>query len=401
MICNLIKPIRPKIKRDPVSIVFGSAISAIGGMASSSIAASEASSQNAQQRAWSSEEWTRQFEMQQAAQRYNQANQLSDYREEWNRQFDIQNEYNSPAAQAQRLRAAGFNPAMMMANGASSTSVPVSANVPQPASVPQPGTPVAGSFNPQYSAFADSIKAVGGLFKDLAEAKKNGAQTSEIEQTLSHKVNLLVAQINGQELDNCIKELDKQFFSKSMPVRVKKAYQDLRNAEISEQVSALTMKEIDANVRLKASETLLNDILQEKGIKEKDLLIKQLGVFDQLTTENIKNLRSQTAKNYEEANNAKQEAALSELNQKILAPDATKASITDAWLKADNTHRKMFVEQLEAKIDASTGMSTAEKLEAEKKIRILRKEENFPLGLSDALDWLRSKVPALVLFTGK
>lgn len=223
MICNLIlKPVRPKIKCDPVSIVFGSAISAIGGMASSSIAASEASSQNAKQRAWSSEEWTRQFEMEQAAQRYNQANQLSDYREEWNRQFDIQNQYNSPAAQAERLRAAGFNPAMMMANGVGSPSLPVSANVPQPASVPQPGTPVSGSFNPQYSAFADSIKAVGGLFKDLAEAKKNGAQTSEIEQTLSHKVSLLVAQINGQELDNCIKELDKHFLSKSMPARVKK-----------------------------------------------------------------------------------------------------------------------------------------------------------------------------------
>lgn len=161
------------------------------------------------------------------------------------------------------------------------------------------------------------------------------------------------------------------------------------------------MKEIDANVRLKASETLLNEILQDKGIKEKELLIKQLGVFDQLTTENIKNLRSQTVKNYEEANKAKQDAALSELNQKILAPDATKASITDAWLKADDSHKQMFIEQLESKIDAATSMSDAEKKEALKKIRILLKEENFPLGISDALDWLRSKVPALVLFTGK
>lgn len=401
MICNLIlKPVRPKIKQDPVSIVFGSAISAIGGMASSSIAASEASSQNAKQRDWASQEWTRQFNMEKASQIAQYKTQLADYRDEWTRQFNMQNEYNSPAAQAQRLREAGFNPAIMMANGASSTSVPVSAAMPQSPSVPQPGTPNAGNFNPQYSAFADSIKAVGSLFKDLAEAKKNGAQTTEIEQTLSHKVNLLVAQINGTELDNCIKQLDKDFMSKSMPVRIKKAYQDLRNAEIAEQVSALTMKEIDANVRLKASETLLNEILQDKSVKEKDLLIKQLGVFDQLTSENIKNLRSQTAKNYEEANKAKQDAALVELNQKILAPEATKASITDAWLKADSAHKQMFIENLEAKIDASTDMSEAEQMEALKKIRLLRKEESFSI-VSDALDWLRSKVPAIVSFSVK
>lgn len=401
MICNLIlKPVRPKIKRDPVSIVFGSAISAIGGVASASLSSSSAASQNDKQRTWAADEWSRQFNMEKAHQALMYNKQLADYRDEWTRQFNLQNEYNTPAAQSERLRAAGFNPAMMMANGTSSTSLPVSASMPQTPSVPQPATPNSGNFNPQYSAFADSIKAVGSLFKDLAEAKKNGAQTSEIEQTLSHKVNLLVAQINGTELDNCIKQLDKDFLSKTMPVRIKKAYQDLRNAEISEQVSALTMKEIDSNVRLKASETLLNEILQDKSIKEKELLIKQLGVFDQLTSENIKNLKSQTAKNYADANKAKQEAVLSELNQKILAPDATKASITDAWLKADDTHKQMFIEQLEAKIDASTDMSEAEQMEALKKIRLLRKEESFSV-VSDVLDWLRTKVPAIVSFSVK
>ena len=40
----------------------------------------------------------------------------------WNQTFEKQNEYNSPAAQAERYRAAGLNPTLMMSNGASSVS---------------------------------------------------------------------------------------------------------------------------------------------------------------------------------------------------------------------------------------------------------------------------------------
>ena len=401
MICNLIlKPVRPKFKRDPVSIVFGSAISAIGGMASSSIASSSAASQNDKQRQWASEEWTRQFNMEKAHQAVMYNKQLADYRDEWTRQFNLQNEYNSPGAQAERLRAAGFNPAMMMMNGGS-TSVPVSASMPQSPSVPQPATPNSGNFNPQYSAFADSIQSIGAMFKDLAQAKKNGAETTQLEETLMANVRKTVAEANGFELDNAIKETTAYIAKHSKDAKVMQAWQELHKTGIEAQVAAMSLKDIDANIRLKASQIALNAVLADKTIKDKDLLIKQIAKYDELMNTNIANLRSQTQKNYEEANKFKQDAALSELNQKILAPDATKASITDAWLKSDDTHRQMFIEQLEAKLDASTDMSEAERMEALKKIRILRKEENFPLGLSDALDWLRSKVPAIMSFSVK
>ena len=109
---------RPRKCGVETAILLGTGISALGGMATSAISGSMASGMNEEQREWAEKEWTRQFETSTAHE-----DEVRHENQDYQRQLiSEERAYNTPAAQAQRLREAGFNPSAMVGSGGTVSS---------------------------------------------------------------------------------------------------------------------------------------------------------------------------------------------------------------------------------------------------------------------------------------
>ena len=135
------------------------------------------------------------------------------YQNNWNReQWNLENEYNSPAAQSQRLREAGINPNMVFGNGSVSEagslqSAPVNAAV-------APQMPYVG---------ADIANGVYTGINAYNQAQLINAQTDEIRertsgQSIQNQLDrmMLYAKVDALDIDNKYKSklfdlLDKTF----------------------------------------------------------------------------------------------------------------------------------------------------------------------------------------------
>ena len=180
---------------DPLSFlgdVAGSFIGGIFGLGSSAMQSSAASEMSESQRKWQEQEWTRQFEM-------------------TNERQDELNEYASPANQSARMREAGFNPAAIASGSTNTVAQPTPTTTQVPHASPQT-TPI----TPSQIGVASVFESIGSLIKNLASAKKDGADTTRIQSLLQvqldnafEELNLKRILVETNKLDLSIKKLTK------------------------------------------------------------------------------------------------------------------------------------------------------------------------------------------------
>lgn len=123
--------------------------------------------------------------------------------ENWNRQ----NAYNTPAAQASRLKAAGLNPSILTQGSGSSAAAgnaaPVSSPSPQGVSPTSPANEFAG-LSHLGTDFTSAIK-------DLSEAKEKTANTELMNRTMGERIMELSLKNYNQALLNHNQEKTNQF----------------------------------------------------------------------------------------------------------------------------------------------------------------------------------------------
>lgn len=198
----------------------GGIASALGSIFGSSSSANAQRAINEQQLAFAREQMENNNQQNQIARDWQlfMQNKQNDWTEQnWLKTFNLENAYNSPVAQMSRLRQAGINPFVAAADiahidSSQKMSAPSSPSVSSPSSI---GT----SLNPSLGVpdlaggFFSNLGQLAQMVKTLAEAKKSGAETTEIQTLLDSKLRELNANATATELNN---DLVRQFGSKQM-----------------------------------------------------------------------------------------------------------------------------------------------------------------------------------------
>lgn len=245
----------------------GSAISAIGGAASTALTNAQNLKMQRESQKWQTSE-------REASQEYNTSERLGsqefqDQQRQAQNQYaeDIYNQYQSPLAMVEQYKAAGLNPRLAMENGnsgsisaasGSSGGAPSGSHV-SPASVPPPYM--------QAQGYVQSFTALAQGLKSLSEAKKAGMETEYGEQQYKEAILGLKLDNEGKKLLN---DLNREFLPSKMRKELVLLGQSIQNAEltgkqIEETINNLkksgqyTQKELDSyEVRLQSLLDLQN-----------------------------------------------------------------------------------------------------------------------------------------------
>lgn len=145
------------------------------------------SAENDKDRQWQDEQWMKQFGMtnEQWQKQFDSENA------EWFRRFNLENEYNSPSAQAARLKAAGINPAAVMSDmsgglaaaGGSGSVAP--GGVQGPGQMPSHSVSPLGVSNPSNaSSSAQMFSSVAQMLEAVTSAQRLGLDTTKYESTI-------------------------------------------------------------------------------------------------------------------------------------------------------------------------------------------------------------------------
>lgn len=216
---------------------------------------------------------------------------------EKNRKFQSQEsaiarQWNAIGAQLHRADAAGVNPFALVNNGqygsAAGAVAPAGSMPSGSGTVPQPPA------NTRLQEM-EGFSMVASALSSIAEAKKAGVETSQLEDSFAERMRKLSADVDGQELLNNFQ-------------RVLNKYADRRqSAEINQ---------IWANIDLLTADTMLTYAETDKVKKEISYLAEKIGLttlqrrqlseyldkyFDARQSAELSNIRANTTKALEEA----------------------------------------------------------------------------------------------------
>lgn len=224
--------------------------------------------------------------------------QLSDQEKSYYERLENERAYNTPLAQAQRLREAGINPAAVGMTGAGASDNTFSA----PPVISAPSVPTTGSVNQSQrfqpynvgNMVSDTMKSVGSFLKDLAGADLSDAQKTQITA-------LLQSQQYHAQLENTLLELEVMKKDSTLPAEIQQAFGDAWNSILTASLTGekittegLTQKLLDYQGKL-TNEQFLQAV---KMTENMDTLIK---LQNDLKREEIKTERSEQASNYADA----------------------------------------------------------------------------------------------------
>lgn len=155
---------------------------------------------------------------------------------EFNRQmafdmFNAENEYNTPAAQAQRLREANLNPALV-AEGANATTGNGDASTPSSVSPPAIMAPQVQPVGSPFESIFDNVEKLASAFQKVSSGNLTKAQEEFVlEQAKSERLKQI-----GQDLSN---KIQSAFGMAAEDAKVKNLLKDLekKDQEISTAVS--------------------------------------------------------------------------------------------------------------------------------------------------------------------
>lgn len=322
---------RPQKKcgADPVSALVTGGFNTLGAIGDATIGYNQQSHMLNKQMDFQREEnqinrdWnTREAEKARQHQSYLQGQQfvqtgiLQNQQQEYNMQsMAKQAEYNSPVYQRQQLQAAGINPNVYFGQQSSfSGSSGIAGG--SPSAPAAPSSPQASGsfglnpigFQPSHLNIANIASSVGGMIRDLAEAKKLGVETGLLPDEISAKIRSMNAQTDlnaalkiGQQISNELQNAKLPFAFRMAQTELEQA---LKNLELTEQNTLTSKSQEQVN---KALERMNNELSNLHG-KEAEKLGLDIKTY-MINLKSILNLRSaQTAESSASASSLSQDS---------------------------------------------------------------------------------------------
>lgn len=193
---------------------------------------------------------------------FNRAERLETQDWNWNRtldMFNMNNEYNSPLAQAARLRAAGINPSNVMGNDNNIAQVQ---SVPQ--SSPMSSAPFAGAIAHQNQDPTASMVALASAFSQIQKtnAETEAQRTNNETQSLKNNVEIekVKADISKTLKDTEVSEEQKH--SLRLQYNLLSQQQEMNQFQLRNQEKRWTMEQqqFDKNMRQLDDQHALNQL---------------------------------------------------------------------------------------------------------------------------------------------
>lgn len=199
------------------------------------------------------------------------AERLAGQANQWNiEQWNRQNQYNLPENQLARLRAAGINPALAMAGGASSMLSGQIADPIHPANVPQITPPPYNSIDPLTLSQADLANSQAeknraeskAILEQLPEQIKNiQEQTNQLKKSqdvMNEQINELRARTSNYNEDTILKMAERAHYKFMENLDTSKFDQVLNEWETQKRVLISSIGLNNANAKKALSDAALN-----------------------------------------------------------------------------------------------------------------------------------------------
>lgn len=259
--------------------------------------------------------------------------------------WNANNEYNLPINQMKRLQDAGINPWMNL--GQSQTASGQSSNAPSAGSAPS--APSGFNYNP-----VDGISSIASAFKSIAEAKKVGVETTQLEKTMKDMMRKIAADANSSEYMAIINQANSS-------VATEKAQKEMQ--ELTQKIKLLKEEVFNANEEGKlitqkalreTEERYLTIAKRNLTLGEYDLVKKNIDAFDKRLQVELEEGRSRIANNYAAANEHNAGASLK------IAQKKTEDLTRDDKVAILSYDRRLKSIIHEYKIDPKTGKFTTD-----------------------------------------
>lgn len=206
--------------------------------------------------------------------------------EEWQRQFDVQNQYNSPTAQASRLRAAGINPQIAMGGDAAKVVTGASVSAPS-GSAPSVPTPASAQgvhglssvpFHPGTN-IAQDLSQLAQATKSFGDAYKAGVEGDYLSAAMPSMLRIQMGNAAKVELENAYQDTANALQRVKLPYAQQREIKELAKLEAEAYESAAKGENYEGETRLQnkrgdvyTSLANLNDTnAQVAGIKAQHL----------------------------------------------------------------------------------------------------------------------------------
>lgn len=226
----------------------------------------------------------------QATRETNAANKmLQDAQNAWNlQQWNRENEYNSPASQVQRLKAAGINPAAVFGNGSISEASQLTSAPSHPAVAPQMQAAQAEAYYEQpgvgANLIANSLNGFAQARLANAQADKTGNDVSianaqnvrEAEKHI-HLLEFLKKQSEGQGITNDLARETLAFSQATMQSKVAAAMNDVRLQEQAYKESTLRQQNLDIQNKLANIELQFSPLMKGAELQNLRGTLQQIG----------------------------------------------------------------------------------------------------------------------------
>lgn len=264
--------------------------------------------------------------------------------DEWTRQFNMENAYNSPVAQAARLRNAGFNPSVLLGNGglgsASAHTSPVSSPSGSPvgsgsAAMAAPVESESQLLSSRGMYIRDLTNSLATIFKAPFEAKEKDAAASLSYQQIAESIsdeNLKKSMTHAQNIENMCNE---KWLDKKTAADVR-----LINKEID--LAVLKGDNISADTAIKKVEKLLNGESLFKAITENRFLLQEIKARLNLLEEQAKTEKAKQTESFASAEEHRAGASLK----------STQKEIEDIRLETDRALKTSRIETLAKQYEA-------------------------------------------------
>lgn len=324
----------------------------------------------------------------------------------WKEQFGMQNQYNAPSAQVRRLLQAGINPSSVFGGQGQVAVSTMGSSSPPPQSAASPiVSPVPAGANASPVGIPQGITPgitheFSQMVRNIAEARKLGADTSRIENLLNYEISDFEASIAGKKLANELLGIQSYIAENTKNYQVAKSANELLRliADIKN-VNADTSLKVAQEARERA-EKLLADA--KKSLTDKQYEELKLKVDNWMTEFNTRmnNIRSDTARNYSEVdrNEAQVELFTSQASladaQAELTNVETSSKGVDAWIAVKTKEQRLeaTLQDLKAKGVISEWQFRDKMQELEN----LRNIEDLPSvikAVKRTLEWTKQFIP--------
>lgn len=301
--------------------------------------------------------------------------------DEWTRQFNLTNAYNTPAEQAKRLQQARINPAVAFQG--TQTSAMSSASPAAPS-----GASGLSAFDPSgvLSLGFRSQESLMNRLKLFNEVQKGRYEISDV---LPAQVRGILASAANDEVENEIRQFDlgiKKIFGRNMEnAKLQNLLVDYE-VKLAEQKLKIKQGEVaDADILLKESERLLNEAKKHLTNKEYQKLEVELRYYGKRLESEIRALNAQA---HRDESSAQTEDVLRGFRKDLLANEADVSNETKL-AKIENIQQEYLTKWLE---------NQADRREAERRLEYIKsiigkRDRSFVFKeTDDFLTWLASKI---------